>query len=200
MSNWVTHKTLLNRAKDPDDHAAWQDFAEYYTGFVRAALYKMDIYEAYHDDVIQEILVKVWRKLPEFEIDPERATFRSWFSYIIRNTMINYMKKVTRTAEKHDLYADDVHARWATIAENDFELLIEREWQLHLTNMAMERVQRVFSGKAIEVFTMSLDGKSSDEIANKLQIAVTSVYKLKGRVRDCLVKEITNLRQQMEIE
>jgi len=199
MSNWITHNTLLNRAKDPDDHKAWGDFVAYYKGFVQAALRSMEVYESHIDDIVQEVLVKVWRELPNFEIAPDRAKFRSWFSYIIRTTMLNHLRKDKRLSEKHDIYADDAHARWETITENDFEKTIEHEWQLHLTTQAMARVKQLFSGKAIDVFNMSLDGISSEKIAEELELTAASVYKLKGRVRDQLVKEISELRREMEI-
>ena len=46
-----TRKTLLMRAKDPDDNLAWDDFVDYYDGFIQMLLCKMDVPRSEHDDL-----------------------------------------------------------------------------------------------------------------------------------------------------
>ena len=58
--------------------------------------------------------------------------------------------------------------------------------------------QRSFSGKAMDVFTMTLDGKSVDEIAAALQLTKDSVYVLRNRVQSRFRKEARQLRGNLE--
>lgn len=64
MAKWETRQTLLQRAKDPDDHGAWEQFADYYHGFIQMILHKMDLSVQDHEDLIQEVLIKLWKSLP----------------------------------------------------------------------------------------------------------------------------------------
>jgi len=84
-------------------------------------------------------------------------------------------------------------------SEMEFDALVEKEWRIYLTNLALERLRKVFSGKAIEAFTRFLDGEKVEQIAKELQLGVESVYTLRNRVKQRLVVEIQSLRQELEL-
>ena len=62
----------------------------------------------------------------------------------------------------------------------------------------MERAKMVFSGNAIEVFQLSLKGKDVEEIAIQLHIKTNTVYTLKHRVKTVILKEIKQLKHDLE--
>ena len=64
----------------------------------------------------------------------------------------------------------------------------------------MEKVQEVFSGKAIEVFRLSLQEKKADEISKLLDITEDTVYSLRSRVKRRLKQEISKLREIIEFK
>ena len=64
--------------------------------------------------------------------------------------------------------------------------------------MALENISRKFSGKAIEVFKLSLQEQSVEKIAADTGIALKSAYNLRNRVKDKLIKEIARLRGELE--
>ena len=59
-------------------------------------------------------------------------------------------------------------------------------------------MEKVFSGKAIRVFSLSLDGMSVEQIAEQLNLQKTSVYTLRNRVKARYIKEIHALMGQLE--
>ena len=81
---------------------------------------------------------------------------------------------------------------------NDVEAMIEKEWIAYLSDLAMERMKKVFSGKAVDVFTMSLSGASTEEIAGKLDLKPATVYTLRNRVKARYIKEIHALMEHLE--
>ena len=85
-----------------------------------------------------------------------------------------------------------------TIKVPAIEHIAEREWEIHLKNMALENIEPLFSGKAVEVFKLSLTGMSVEEIASKLELKENSVYRLKNRVKERLIQEIIHLREELE--
>ena len=75
---------------------------------------------------------------------------------------------------------------------------LDQEWKAYLSNLAFERVRKVFPGQASEVFSLSLDGIPVEDIARRLGITRDSVYTLKNRFRKRLIKDINDLMNELE--
>lgn len=195
--NWNTHQTLIQRAQNPDDASAWDDFVRYYETFIKMVLNKSNIPFSDADDLVQDILLKVWKGLPGYEYKREKAKFRTWLGTIIRNTVINHVAKVKRKGgQKLELFETKVQS----FKETDIEKVIKDEWIKYLTAYAMEKIETIFSGQTIEVFKLSLKGNSGKEIASKLSLTEESVFVLRSRVKSRLKKEIDKLRAEIEFE
>ena len=194
--NWNTQQTLIQRAQNPDDNQAWDDFVSYYKSFIRMVLYKSNISINDTDDLIQAILIRIWKGLPNYEYKKEQARFRTWLSTIIRNCIISHITKSKKKGEKVELIEEQVEK----ISESEIENIINSEWLDYVSSIAMEKVKEVFSGNAIEVFRLSLEEKSAKEIAAELKITEESVFVLRSRVKSKLKKEISKLRQLIEFK
>jgi len=195
--NWNTQQTLIQRAQNPDDHSAWDDFVSYYKTFIKMVLNKSRISLDEADDLVQDILLKVWKSLPNYEYRKEKAKFRTWLSTVIRNTVINHLAKIKRKGgDKLEL--DE--SRIMSVTESEIENVIKDEWVNYLTLVAMEKVKEVFSGQAIDVFKLSLKGRSAKEISAKLDLTEDSVFVLRSRIKSRLKKEVERLRQEIEFK
>ena len=150
------------------------------------------------DDAKQQVFIRLWSGLSSYQREPERAKFRSWFATLIRNTSLNMIRSEKRKPQGSNI--DDAsllhHAQLSDEAEIDAK--VEREWQRYVVDLAMERAKMVFSGNAIEVFQLSLKGKDVEEIAIQLHIKTNTVYTLKHRVKTVILKEIKQLKQDLE--
>lgn len=194
---WITKDTLIKRIKaaDESDKSAWEEFISYYKSFIEALLAKSRFSLNERDDLIQEILIRIWKGIPSFEHRKGEVKFRSWLSRVIKNTMYNYIDKVNRkNPDKIELN----EAIYIPEQVSNLESYIEDEWSNHLIKLAMKSTAEVFSGKAMEVFKLSLSGMEISEIANKLDLAETSVYSLRRRVKIRLKKEIDILQKELE--
>jgi len=192
---WITKQTLIQRVQNKDDASAWDDFVSYYKTFIEMVLNKSKISLNESDDLVQEILLKIWKGLPKYEYRKEQAKFRTWLSILIRNTMLNFLAKKKRKNPNSVELNDEVIL---TVTETQIEKVIEEEWVTHLTSLAMKAVTKVFSGQAVKVFKMSLEGKGTKEIAETLDINEESVFVLRSRVKSRLKKEIKKLRDEIE--
>ena len=81
----------------------------------------------------------------------------------------------------------------------EVEKQIEEEWRNYLVKVAMERIKEVFTGKAFEVFGLTLEGKSAEEISEDLGLRIDSIYVLRNRVKGRLQHEIQQLRHDLEV-
>ena len=199
--NWVTKQTLIMRAKNKDDHQAWEDFVNYYESFIGVILGHLKVRPSDQDDLKQDILIKIWDNLQKFDYDPEKGKFRSWLKTLVRNKFIDSVRKKKRVQDREVMSLDnsyDTEDIATELTDEELSEIIDREWRVHMTNKAMERVEKVFSGNAIQVFKMSLDEIPTKEIARRLELSENSISKLRRRVEERLILEINRLREEIE--
>lgn len=194
----LTKVSLLQRAREDENHPAWEELLKYYEPFVSKVLASMSFRGPDLDDAKQQVFVKLWKGLHTYERDPERALFRTWFARLIRNTALNIIRSRNRQPNGPSL--DDEQSCQSNLLsdESEVEKRVEEEWQQYIVELAMNRARLVFSGHAIDVFTMSLKGESVEHIAQTLGIKVNTVYILKHRVKTVLLREIKQLKKELE--
>ena len=189
---WKTRETLIDRARDPSDSQAWDEFTNYYSGFIRMVLIKLQVTRDDLEDFSQDVLLKLWQGLPKMEMGRDDARFRAWMGTVIRNAVYNHCSQASTRKRR------ETNAAVADVAPPDIEDIIESEWRKHIIALVIERLNASFSGKAMDVFTMTLDGKSVDDIASAMELTKASVYVLRNRVRTRFLDEAKQLRSQLE--
>ena len=193
-----TRISLLGRARDRKSDLAWEELLTYYEPFVAKVLGSMGFTGANLDDAKQQVFVRLWKGLESYDRDPERAKFRTWFARLIRNTALNIIRSRKREPTGPSI-DDDSYGPAAHLAdEAEVESRVEQEWQRYIVELAMERAAKVFSENAVQVFKLSLEGKPVDEIASTLHIKPNTVYILKHRVKTVLLREIHQLKHDLE--
>lgn len=191
---WKTRQTLVDRARDPDDSQAWDEFTDYYASFIRMVLMQLRAPLEDLDDLSQTILVKLWKNLSTVELGRDHARFRTWLGTVIRNTFYTHCSQMASRKRR------ETNAAVPNVVPPDIEDIIESEWRKHIIALVMERLNASFSGKAMDVFTMTLDGKSVDDIASSLELTKDSVYVLRNRVQSRFRKEARQLRSYLEFD
>lgn len=195
---YKTRQTLIQRVKDNQDERSWEEFLHTYQPYIRAIVRNMNITEHDAEDIVQQVMLKVWKKIGELENNPNKR-FRSWLSTTTANCVKDFMRKCkSDTARLEKASRDETLSYINSIRLPEIEEIAERHWGIHIFNLAMERIEGLFSGKAIQVFLFSLEGLAVNEIAQKLELKENSVYRLKNRVKDRLALEIHQLRKELE--
>lgn len=195
--DWNTRQTLLMRVKNQDDEHAWGEFVSYYQSFIEVILKYLKVSPNDQDDLTQDILLKVWKSLEKLNYDSERARFRTWMNKVIRNAVIDFQRAKSRRISEVDSDTG-IDTENFPLQENEFTKIIDKEWRAHITNLALKNIRPTFSGNAMSVFDMFLDEVPTKDIAAKLAIADATVYKLRSRVEEKLIKEIKRLKLELE--
>ena len=191
---WVTRKSLIFRARNPDDSQAWDEFVQYYERFIFHVLHRMNVSSSDLDDLVQNILLKLWRGIASYT--PGKARFRTWLGVVVRNAVYDHFTETQRRGELLEQELEFMQV--LEDPESKIEQQIEQEWAGYVTSLAMERIERLFSQEAVKSFTMSLDGTAAKEIATELKLSVDSVYTLKSRVKARFIKEIKAVIEELE--
>ena len=189
---WKTRQTLIQRARNPNDSQAWDQFADYYKSFIRMVLMQLQVRTDELDDLSQTVLLKLWQGLPTMKMGRGGARFRTWLGKVIRNAVYDHFRQVASRKRR------DSNAAVADVVPSDLDDIIESEWRKHIITLVLGRLNASFSGKAMDVFMMTLDGKSVDDIASTLELSKDSVYVLRNRVQSRFRKEARQLSDHVE--
>jgi RNA polymerase sigma-70 factor (ECF subfamily) len=194
---WVTRMTLLQRARDPNDSLAWDEFVGYYQGFLLAVLRRMRVSVNDQDDLIQNVLIKIWKAFPNYEYDDQQAKFRTWLGRVVRNAVIDLVrseKKHLKSKGNDELLAECEDPK----SSHELEGVIQKEWQQHIIRLAFDSIRSKFSDRAITALELTLQGKSIEEISEALEMKENSAYKLRNRAKKHLMLEVERLRKELE--
>lgn len=185
---------MIIRARNRDDADAWDEFVSTYRLFICHVLNRMNVGENDFEDLLQEVMLRLWEKLGSY--DPAKGKFRSWLSYVVRNIVLNFVQKNKTRIHKLEQFSQEVKGHAAFHSEVD--RMIEREWKLHISGMAMESIRSLFSETAIAVFELSLEGLDRMQVSKRLQITPDSVKVLKCRVKSRYLMEVKRLITELE--
>ena len=190
---YLTRETLLKRACNPSDEAAWEDFVCYYESFIQMVLNRLLFDTRDCEDLRQEILLKLWAKLKTYNQD--KSKFRTWLSTVIRNDVLKYIQKQDK---RNKVLAPQGESLLAADSQNELENHIQAEWEIYASNLALAKTKPLFSENAVRIFDMSMDNISVEDIAVKLGLSNDSVYKMKSRFIKRLRDEIKLIRSETE--
>src|SRR6186997_1909806 len=98
-----TSLSLLDGLQQQAGDAAWRRLVDAYGPFLRRRLQQQGLCEADADDVVQEVLVVVLRKLPQFRREPRTGAFRRW----LLNIMVNCLHEFRRSRRFRSPPPDD---------------------------------------------------------------------------------------------
>src|SRR2546422_8175240 len=79
-----TRHSLLSRLKDWDDQDSWRDFFNTYWKLIYGAAIKSGLSDTEAQEVVQETVITIAKKINEFKTDPALGSFRGWLLHITR--------------------------------------------------------------------------------------------------------------------
>ena len=196
--NYSTRYTLLDRAKNQSDSQAWEELIGFYRKYIYVIIRSMNVRPSDTEDVQQLVLMKLWQYLPDYEYGTSK--FRYWVAKVTRNQVITFIRRQKAHLKKLDkVQAESLNSYLETISRPEVEELATREWQLFISNAAMNNIKNHFSSQAIEAFELFSQGMKPKEIAEQLDIKADSIYKYVNRIKLRLIEEIQHLQKELDI-
>jgi RNA polymerase sigma factor (sigma-70 family) len=195
-----TRLSLLTRLKDWDDNESWKAFFDTYWKLIYGAAIKSGLSNAEAEDVVQETVFSVAKKMHEFKYDPALGSFKGWLLQLTRWRITDQMRK--RQGWQNNASNDDT-SRTATVErlpdENlPLDEIWEADWQKNLVDAALQRVKRQVSGKQYQLFDLYVIKEwSVRDITKTLRVTDDQVYQAKARISPLLKKEIEHLQTKM---
>lgn len=209
-----TRWTLIERFKDWGDEASWREFFETYWQLIYAVALKAGLTDTEAQDVVQETVIAVAKKMPEFKCGPQAGSFKGFLLQITGRRITDQFRKRGRAGQAsrlphsgdvpNRLADEDATGRTATIervpdpAGFALEAVWDEEWRGHLMEMATRRLRQQLDPEQYQMFELHvLQGQPVKEVARKLGVTRAQVYFAKYKVSLRLKKEIRKLDERM---
>lgn len=186
----VTRITLLEKLTVESNDFAWQEFKDYYSGFIKSVLYRSGVSSADLDDLFQEVMLKIWKSISKYSRS-RNSKFRSWLGVVIRNVAYDWYKKHGEISRKtQELVVDQSGTA-------DFEKIIEDEWKTYITDLAWKNISVSLSDKMLKVMELVMSGESNEAVSQKMKMKKNTVAVYKKRATMALYREISRLDYEL---
>lgn len=188
-----TSISLLERLSGAPTDDDWRRLLELYQPLLRTWMARAGVAGADADDLIQEVLLVVFREVAGFERRGQGA-FRAWLRTVLANRLRDYFRarqrRPTATGDSDFLQS------LAELESPDSALsrLWEREHDDHVVGVLLRRVQPDFAPTTWQAFRRHvLEGAPAQHVAAELGLSLNSVLLAKSRVLKRLRHELAGL-------
>jgi RNA polymerase sigma-70 factor (ECF subfamily) len=176
-----TSNTWLQSLKRDGPHAdGWRRLVESYGPFIRGILLHRGTDEASADDIVQNVMTVVVRRLPEFERQ-RIGSFRTW----LRSITANCLREYCAAGKKHAMAAQVVQPLAQALEDPRSQLtrLWDRQHAKHVVDTLLAEIAVDFKPETIEVFRrLAIDEQPVDDVAMSLGISANACFIARSRV------------------
>jgi RNA polymerase sigma-70 factor (ECF subfamily) len=185
----TTSRTLLDRLRNQQDPHAWRCWLTVYEPWLRDWLGRHHFQSADTDDLLQNILVVVSRKLPAFVHTGQPGAFRAWLRRILVTEVRSFLRQRQRQG--------DPPADWLDRLEDPGSEQ-SRQWDLEHDQQVVRRllaaIQPDFEASTWEVFRLLvLEDRPAAEVAQRTGLNRYAIYVAKSRLLKRLREEVNGL-------
>ena len=199
-----TRATLIERLKNWQDQASWQEFFEIYWKLIYCVARKAGLTGVEAQDAVQETLVAVAKHIPTFKYDPALGSFKAWLLNMARWRIVDQFRKRGPLSQHHKRSGGSrTRTGTATIeavpdpAGVSLDELWEAEWQKNLLDAAMHQVKRRLDPQKYQVFDCYVNkGWAAPKVAAAFGLSVDQVYVAKCRITQLVKDEVARLEKE----
>lgn len=180
----VTSLTWLGRLVEAPSDKDWEQLNSVYSPLVSAWVQRAGVAESDRDDLVQEVLVVVVRRVSDFQ-HQHPGSFRGWLRSILANLLKAYFR--TQAAHPCEFPLEDLADPKSVLSQH-----LDREHDEHLARMALQLAEPDFSSETWTAFRRQvLEGYSATTVAKDLGITLNAALKARSRV-------LIRLREKLE--
>ena len=199
---FTTRKSLLARVREGGE-VPWSEFYATYKPLILLCGGDCGLTEDEKDELVQKVMCEIFAKdiigkydpdhVPDdvvFRHDPARGRFRHYLRQIIRNQA----RKIVRGRSRDRLPLDEAAEKQT---DDALEAAWDDEWRRHLANMALEELKDRVRPETYVAFEMyALQNRPAQEVAEFLNLSVSSVYTARSRCVAALKEIINSLEEK----
>jgi RNA polymerase sigma factor (sigma-70 family) len=192
----ATRASLLERLKNCEDQASWQEFFGCYWQLIYRVAKKGGLTDAEAEDVVQETVISVSKKLPGFVWDPKICSFKTWMLRMTRWRVIDTLRKRMPLVEPHeDQTGTPSLEKFADLSPPELEAVWDAEWEKSLLSAALERIKPQIKPDHYQIFDLSvLRELPISDVAEIMGVTAARIYLVKHRITRLIQKAIREIQ------
>jgi RNA polymerase sigma-70 factor (ECF subfamily) len=203
-----TRATLIQRLKNWQDQASWQDFFDAYWRLIHGVAIKQGLSKVEAQDVVQETMVAVAKQMPAFKYDPATGSFKSWLMNLTRwriadqfrkrESSVEYQESTSETSLGDAKMDGEKTAGKGAHVLPDLDRIWDDEWEKNLLEVALAKARRHLDPKQYQLFDFYVNKEwEADRVAKLFGVSLNQVYLAKSRVTETIRLEIERLQKEM---
>jgi RNA polymerase sigma-70 factor (ECF subfamily) len=198
-----TRQSLVKRLKRLDDQESWRDFFNLYWGLLYSTAIKAGLSDSEAQDVVQDTIILVSKKMDGFKYDPAVDSFKGWLLYLTRKRIaMEYRKRARGRPQAAAADLNDLTAEIEALPDPaglGQEKVWDEEWHQTMWEAAIAQVKKQVALKQFQMFDLYVvKERPAREVAQALGVAVAQVYLAKHRVSALVKHELTQLKARFE--
>lgn len=198
-----TRRSLLSRIKNWDDHQSWRDFFNTYWKLIYSTATKAGLSDAEAQDVVQETVTTVAKKIKDLKYDPALGSFKGWLLNTTRWRIADQLRKRLPTDSRRSHAGEEGDRGTSTVARVpdpsgfDLDAVWDEEWRKNLMEAALAAVRKQVSPKQYQVFDLYVVKQwPVGKVAKTLEVSTALVYVAKHRVAKLVKRELERLEAE----
>ena len=190
-----TSTTLLEALREPADTVAWSRFDARYRPVLLEFARRLGLSEHDAEDVTQKATVTFCKAHREGRYE-RTGRLRNWLLSVVRNEIRHFFEQQRRQPLKIAGCADPSEMLAVLEASPSLSRIWEREWEKHVVEQCLDRLDRQFSTRDVRIFRMlALRGESTDAVAGEVGLSCEAVRQVKHRV----LNYMRSIRDEIEL-
>ena len=191
-----TNPSLIVRLRDSGDERAWFEFVEIY----RPAIVRLGSLKGLQpvdcEDLAQKVFVSVAGAIERWELDPQKAKFRTWLFTIANRHVVDALR---RQAVREVPGGSQMAARLeGEKARQEDSRILRTELRRQVFHRVASVVRDEFTENAWQSFwLMAVEGLSAEAVTQRVGKTAGAVYAAKARVMRRIVEHIREFGDEL---
>jgi len=176
-----TRATLLEQLRDGANPLAWDEFFGRYWRLIYAFARRRGCADHTAEEIVQEVMLKVFQQKDVFHYDPRRGRFRDWLGTLVRNLVAEYRRRPAQRICGEGGSSDGVMAE-VEAAEDTPDALWEAAFEDSLLGILLDIVRREMNPRDYLAFELLALGQlPGAEVAKITGLTRNAAYKARKR-------------------
>lgn len=178
-----TSTSLLLSLRSNSNGVAWQTLCDLYSPLLNNWLKRYGMSQSDIEDITQEVLMVVVRRIPDFEIEPGKGAFRRWLKTITVNCMRDFWRRNQKKFVAPGGSTFNELIEQLTDPHSGVSRLWKQEYEEQVSIYLLNQVRNQFSKQTYQAFQrFALDGINAETVAQELGMTPNAVFIAKSRV------------------
>ena len=204
-SSLATRRSLLSRLKESNAEESWRQFFDTYWRLIYATALNAGLTDWEAQEVVQETVLTVVRKIKSFHYEPAVGSFKGWLLTIVRWRIADQFRKrqqhiqPPRARRGTETQSTATVERVADPGAIDLNAVWEEEWQRTMFAAALARVKREANARHYQIFDLhAVKHWPVQKVAQTLGVSAGQVRLAKHRITTLMRREVARLENEEE--